>query len=645
MPRRRPNPGGIAALRSALAIAFLLPAGARAQEDLPSELESISAVRLVGRHHVPIKEIRAVLKTRAPSLLPWREKPIMRRDFLQADTLTIEGVYRQHGYLDARAHYRLDPGRSRNTVVVTFRIEEGPRSRIASVELDGVRALPEAALRKKLYARPGRPFNPLYLVADTTRISAAYKEKGHLPHIVASSHREGLRVTVRYAVNEGPVYRYGQVYISSPGELHVRERLIRRELLLKPDDVYRASRVQRSIERLYDSGFFSQVQMTPLVDSTNTRVEFDLRVRERKPRWIDAGVGSGTAERLRFTGEWGHRNLNGRGLQGVLSSKLALDGQARFLLSRGDASLLEPWLLRSRTRGLINGYYEKDHDRADPRWVAKVETRGVSVQLRRELGRFAHIALTQDNAFVNQIYAFEHPVADSTLESLAVFVPRNYTTHRLQLSGDRDTRDDPLNPGHGSAQSATADVAGGPLQGASSFTKFQFLSTWYTPARQGWILATRIRAGTIQPFGRVASLSPGVDPQVARVPLGDRFRIGGVSSLRGYDENQIPSSGGLAVIQANAELRIPLVGPFGLEVYVDAGNVWDRAAYIRGEDFVPRISDRPLTPNNLRYVAGVGARFNLPFGPLRLDFSWAARPEPDGSRPAGRAQFAIGPAF
>jgi len=417
-------------------------------------------VRLVGRHHVPIKEIRAVLKTRAPSLLPWREKPIMRRDFLQADTLTIEGVYRQHGYLDARAHYRLDPGRSRNTVVVTFRIEEGPRSRIASVELDGVRALPEAALRKKLYARPGRPFNPLYLVADTTRISAAYKEKGHLPHIVASSHREGLRVTVRYAVNEGPVYRYGQVYISSPGELHVRERLIRRELLLKPDDVYRASRVQRSIERLYDSGFFSQVQMTPLVDSTNTRVEFDLRVRERKPRWIDAGVGSGTAERLRFTGEWGHRNLNGRGLQGVLSSKLALDGQARFLLSRGDASLLEPWLLRSRTRGLINGYYEKDHDRADPRWVAKVETRGVSVQLRRELGRFAHIALTQDNAFVNQIYAFEHPVADSTLESLAVFVPRNYTTHRLQLSGDRDTRDDPLNPGHGSAQSATAVKAG-----------------------------------------------------------------------------------------------------------------------------------------------------------------------------------------
>jgi outer membrane protein assembly factor BamA len=143
----------------------------------------------------------------------------------------------------------------------------------------------------------------------------------------------------------------------------------------------------------------------------------------------------------------------------------------------------------------------------------------------------------------------------------------------------------------------------------------------------------------------VDSLSPLIDEQAARVPLGDRFRIGGVNSLRGYDENQIPSSGGLAVIQANAELRIPVVGPFGLEVFVDAGNVWARPAYIRGEDFVPRISNRPLSPGGVRYVAGLGARFNLPFGPLRLDFTWAARPEPDGSRPAGRPQFAIGPAF
>src|SRR5207244_5804980 len=128
----------------------------------------------------------------------------------QADKLAIESVYRQRGYLDSRAHYRLAPGRRRNTVVVMFWIEEGPRSRIASVELDGVHALPETALRKKLYARPGRPFNPLYLVADTTRISAAYKERGHLPHIIASSHREGLLVTVRYVVNEGLIYRYGQ---------------------------------------------------------------------------------------------------------------------------------------------------------------------------------------------------------------------------------------------------------------------------------------------------------------------------------------------------------------------------------------------------------------------------------------------------
>jgi outer membrane protein assembly factor BamA len=43
-------------------------------------------------------------------------------------------------------------------------------------------------------------------------------------------------------------------------------------------------------------------------------------------------------------------------------------------------------------------------------------------------------------------------------------------------------------------------------------------------------------------------------------------------------------------------------------------------------------------------VVGVGPRLNLPFGPLRVDFSWSLRPEPGKGRVLG-AQFAIGPTF
>ena len=134
--------------------------------------------------------------------------------------------------------------------------------------------------------------------------------------------------------------------------------------------------------------------------------------------------------------------------------------------------------------------------------------------------------------------------------------------------------------------------------------------------------------------------------EVARVPLNDRFRTGGVNSIRGYGESTIPVEGGLTLLQANAELRIPLLGPFGVEVFVDAGNVWARPSYVKGRDFSPRWNDTPLSPNEVRYVFGIGPRINLPIGPLRLDVAWSLRPSPGETHPhQPKAQFAIGPSF
>src|SRR2546426_391424 len=223
----------------ALTLAVLIPVSVRAQKNFPSGLKPIAAVRLEGRRRVPAKELWVVLKTRRPSFFPWRERPVVRLDFLSADARAIEQVYRQHGYLDAHAEYRLDSGRDPNAAIVTFTIQAGPQSRVSALEFTGVHAVPEEALRKKLYLRPGQPFNPFAVIVDTARISAVYKERGMLPHVVASVHRESLKVTVRYQVEEGPVYRNGQVYLSSPGESRVKEKLVRRELLLKPGDVYR----------------------------------------------------------------------------------------------------------------------------------------------------------------------------------------------------------------------------------------------------------------------------------------------------------------------------------------------------------------------------------------------------------------------
>jgi outer membrane protein insertion porin family len=624
------------------------PPRARAVEEFLSQLQTVAEIRFQGRHHLPAKELKRSLRTPSPSPWPWADEVALRLDFLSADTVGIRAAYREHGFLDARVErVMVEPARhkTKSEVVITYVITEGRRSFIRSVAVTGNPNFPAEALRKKLFARRGRPFNPGFMSADTARISLAYQDRGYKPTVLPEAFRDSLDplvVRVAYHVTEGPRYRFGAVYLSSPGELHVKEKLIRRELLIKPGEIYRTSKVDESQQRLYDSGLFSQVHMTTLPDSTNATVEFDLRVRERKPRWIDAGLGSSTYERFRLTGEWGHRNVLGRGIQVAVNGRLSLDSRGRFLLAHGEGSVLEPWTFGARIRGVVTPYYEKGVDRTDTSTVRHYDARGIKFELRRDLAIRSHLLLVEDNTVVTQ--SFDPSVTDSV-------VPLRYTKYSLLLGYEGDLRDNPVSPVAGSLVSASAQIAGGPLGGGTYlFTKSQLLTSRYHPVgTRGWVAGWRIGGGLIRPFGQAVGFTPGsIDADINRVPSLDRFRIGGVNSVRGYTENEITPDGGLVMLLGNAEVRVPVIGPFGLEAYADGGNVWARPSDLKAENLVPRVTSTPRTPSAMRYVLGVGGRLNLPFGPMRIDFTWNLQPDRGKFGPhwlVAEPQFAIGPAF
>lgn len=637
-----------------LAIAGLLVSGTdelRAQDEQSIELQRVASVEFEGREKVPAKELLAVMKTKRPSIWPWRDKPVLRLDFLRADTVAIVSVYRRHGYLYATAGVRVEGTDDPARVDVIFEIDEGPRSHVVSIEFSGSDLFAPRDLRKKLITRVGKPFDPTAVIADTAIISREYQERGSIPRVESDIMLDSLDVSVFYHIDSGPQYHMGEVYLSIAGESRIEERLIRREIVIEPGELYRFSKVDLTQERLSQTGFFRTIQLDRLVDSSRAIVEWDLRLRERKPRWIDAGIGSGTTERFRFTGEWGHRNLIGRGFTGVVASRLAFDGNGKFLLARGEVSLTEPWVFGTRTRGTITPYYERTNDRANPGYVLRQERAGLTLRLLRDfgttrIGRAVRLSLTQDNTFVSQSYDFIDAIPRAVRDSLLASITPRYNTHRLRGAVERDRRNNPFNPTFGSAQAFYPEMAGGPLRGSTNYLKGEAVSAWYTPWR-GWTIATRLRAGAIDPFGenRRFTPDPRVDSEVQKVPLEDRFRLGGVNTVRGFNESEIPDgNGGLAMLLGNVELRIPLYGPLGVEFYIDAGNVWSRPTYVKGRDLLPGFGDGVRDPSEARWVYGLGPRLILPFGPLRVDFTWDVRPDADGRYYRG-AQFAIGPAF
>jgi outer membrane protein assembly complex protein YaeT len=630
----------------AAALAFIAPP-AGAQVDLLRELRTVKRVRIEGTREVSAGDLRRVLKTQSPSRWPWADKPSLRPDFLRADTSAIRLYYRHRGHLEAHATFRVEGAEGGSDAVVVFTVVEGPVYRIADVVLEDVRDELVPAIRKRIWSRPGRAWDPAYLHLDTLLISAVHQDHGFRPRTVA---RAGVdtahRVSVAYRVSEGPRYRIGEIRVS--GIQTVDPRLVTRELLLERDGVYSRTRVQRSQERLYETGLFKQVQFSSRFDSSDARVTFDLRVSERKRRWVDAGIGSGTSERFRIDTEWGARNLFNRGLENAVGARLSFYGDGKFQRARLDYTLREPWLFGSRTRGEITPYAELYDDRAVAAYVLQQRYLGLDLRLTRELNRYAKLSLAQRNQWVEQDVDY----APSPVPPTPLDVAPRYQTHSLQLQGTRDTRDHPLFPARGSSVVASLEGVGGILASSSSFLKGELIPAWYTPLSRGMVFAARLRLGVIKPReedGEV--IVGGEDPVVSAIPLEDRFRAGGVNSVRGYNENSIPPDGGLAVIEGSVEVRMPLarvpvLGALGFESFVDAGNVWTRAGHVKWSQFAPSVSRDPLDASDVRWVVGAGPRLDSPIGPIRMNVSWNLRPV-EGVRgyldPV--IQFAVGPSY
>jgi outer membrane translocation and assembly module TamA len=146
-------------------------------------------------------------------------------------------------------------------------------------------------------------------------------------------------------------------------------------------------------------------------------------------------------------------------------------------------------------------------------------------------------------------------------------------------------------------------------------------------------LAHRVRYGSVASIGRDVA-----------IPFSKRYFLGGAESLRGWGRLEVsPLSragnpiGGQSLFEASSEARVRLTSGLTGVTFLDVGNVW-----VKPWDF---------RPGRLLSDAGVGVRYQSPFGLLRLDFGYQLN-RLDGLLIDGRPQdrpwrvhFSVGQAF
>jgi len=192
----------------------------------------------------------------------------------------------------------------------------------------------------------------------------------------------------------------------------------------------------------------------------------------------------------------------------------------------------------------------------------------------------------------------------------------------------RDTRDHFFDPSKGSDNLISAEYAGGFLGGTNAFNKYEANTAWFV---------TPFWKTTFVAHGRIGYIQ---SREGKEVPLYERYRLGGIHSLRGFDAYSIGTKdpvtgsviGGTEQLILNFEMVFPLIPVAKIKgvLFFDAGNAWDPSAPYNEN---PSLSD-------LRTSAGFGFRWISPVGPLRIEWGYNLSPKP-GEQSSGW-DFAIG---
>ena len=344
-------------------------------------------------------------------------------------------------------------------------------------------------------------------------------------------------------------------------------------------------------------------------------MDLDVKVKEKLTGTLSVGGGYSSVDKLVGMAEITQGNLFGRGELLKLKLQWGQAGTTNLYM----LSFMEPYLFDKPIWGRVDLYNQtQQYDGYDLR------TNGFALSAGKNFNEYVSTSLrySLDNSLVTNITA----TAPFTLQQQLGNYGDSITTSALTWSLARDTRDFYLDPKTGSKNSIFVEYAGGPLGGDPNFIKTVGDSAWYFPLFWDTVFMARGRYGF-------------VDSLIEKpVPLGERFYVGGPSTVRGFRfgaagpiDSQSNVLGGTKEMIYNLEYSFPIVPAARLKgvLFYDIGKAFD--------------TNETVTFSALRQSFGWGFWWLSPIGPLKFEWGYIVKKRPEDQ--ASQFDFSIGAMF
>lgn len=566
-------------------------------------------------------EVKHLLKQKKTFwMTPWFGA--YRPEFVDVDVAALKKYYLDHGFLDADVNTPEVDSLGHGRIKLTYRIAEGKPYRVGTIDLEGVKRFEKAEIEKQIRLKTGEVASRTAIDNAAATVSRYYGNRGYIRtrvEPVIETDPVSLTAGVVFRVKEGELASINLIDIR--GNEKTRDEVIRRELAVAPGERFNQQKVETSERRVKNLGFFESVNSTYLpAEGTNT-YDLAFNVKEKSMGSFLIGAGFSSVDSLVGFAELSHGNFDIKRWPPVGDGqKMKIRAQAGTKRNDLEISFVEPWFLDRKLAFGVDlyqrnaGYYSDFYD---------LQTVGGRLSLSKPLTPFVRGTVS----YSLESFDVYNVSTNGPSEIQAEAGVRLKSTLGFNVS--RDTRDQFYIPTRGNRTSLGVDFSGGPLGGETEIVSFEARSSQFWPLWKDHVLNVKGEFRTVESYG------------AKDVPIFDRLFLGGPRSIRGFkyrdvsprsvDANSNEPIGGKSSYFVTTEYTVPLWSKIRGAVFYDIGAVSPEAF----DFFSPAI--------NSSY--GIGARFDLPMFPLRLDYAFPHLTDENNKGAQPRWNFLLGYTF
>lgn len=508
-------------------------------------------------------------------------------------------IYNTGYFYDNYPSYEVVP----EGVKITYHVMENPV--LNSVEILGNQVYSTDKIEDMLTVKKGEILNIRQLNTDLANIEASYRQDGYILaklRDISIDESGNLTLTFNEGILEGYVVK---------GNDKTKDYVITREMRIKPGEVFDAKKARRSMQRVYNLGFFEDVSVKILPGKEDpNNIIMELTVIEKRTGSFGIGAGYSSEDGLLGMVSIGDTNFRGTGDSVKAMYEFGGDGGDD---SGYSISYTKPWLDEKETTGTFRIYDRKfeydDYDNGgDLIETYDKKNQGYELNFGRPTDEYTmnYLGFKINNT---EYRGHEDGPYNRDTSQYEEWRDNNFgETRSIIASQVRDTRDNIFYPTEGTRTSLSVEYAG--LGGDFDYTKLTGSVQKYYKVGHAQVLAFRGSAGYAN----------------EDLPEAALFEVGGQNSVRGYRDGQFS---GNKMLMGTMEYRFPLMNKVQGALFTDVGDAWGGKSWGSWSSIEEDL--------DLHASVGLGLQMQTPIGAMRLDYGWGE----DG----GRLHFNVGGNF